>query len=77
MHTLPVKPWKHIVSKLFVSMLWIVTSGIAALISILIIALEKGDLTRITVEFVAFYQQAFEHLGASIYLLSFEIIIGI
>ena len=77
MHTLPVKPWKHIVSKLSVSMLWIVTSGIAALISILIINLEKGDLTKITVGFAAFYQQVFEQLGASIYLLSFEIIIGL
>jgi len=77
MHTLPVKPWKHIASKLFVTMLWIVASGIAALISILIITLTKGDLTQLAVGFAAFYHQAFEQLGASIYLLSFEIIIAI
>ena len=77
MHTLPVKPWKHIVSKLFVSMLWIMASGFVAFISILIIALKNGQLTRITVELAAFYHKAFELLGASIYLLSFEIILVI
>ncbi|MDR3584473.1 MAG: hypothetical protein P4L59_04020 [Desulfosporosinus sp.] len=77
MHTLPTKPWKHIASKLFVTMLWIVSSGIAALISILIITLKKGDLTRFAVGLADSYHQAFEHLGASIYLLSFEVIIAI
>ncbi|HWQ42674.1 MAG TPA: hypothetical protein VN456_11665 [Desulfosporosinus sp.] len=77
MLTLPAKPWNHIVSKLLVSMLWMVVSGIVALISILIIALEKGDLTKFIVGLGSFYHQAFEQLGASIYLLSFEIIIGI
>ena len=77
MLTLPVKPWKHIVSKLLVSMLWMVASGIAALISILIIALKKGDFTRAITDFSTFYHRAFEQFGASIYLLSFEIILGI
>lgn len=77
MLTLPVKPWKHIVTKLLVSMLWIVASGIAALISILIIALQKGDLTRIIVESAAFFQHVYQRLGASVYLYSIEIIIGI
>ncbi|TGE35752.1 hypothetical protein E4K67_23610 [Desulfosporosinus fructosivorans] len=75
MLTLPVKPWKHIVSKLFVSMLWIVISGIAALMSILVIALKNGDLTTFTEAFSNSYRQAFELLGASLYLLFFEIII--
>jgi len=77
MLTLPVKPWKHIVSKLLVSMLWIVGSGIAAIISIMIIALKKGDLTKIAVEFATFHQQVYEYLGTSMYLWSFEIILGI
>lgn len=77
MHTLPVKPWKHIVSKLFVSILWIVASGFAALISILIIALKRGDITRIARELAYFYHQSYDYLGASIYVLSFEIFIGI
>ncbi|HBV87201.1 MAG TPA: hypothetical protein DEF42_11270 [Desulfosporosinus sp.] len=77
MLTLPVKPWKHIVSKLLVSILWMITSVFAAFISILMIALKKGDLTRIIVELATVYDRAFEQLGASIYLLAFEIILGI
>lgn len=75
MLTLPVKPWKHIVSKLLVSMLWIISSGFIAFISILIIALEKDVITKISEGFVTFYHIVFEKLGSSAYLLSFEIII--
>ena len=75
MHTLPVKPWKHIVSKLFVSMLWMVVSGITALLSILIISLKKGDFTIFTEVFATLHQRVYGVLGASVYLLSFEIII--
>ena len=77
MLTLPVKHWQHIVSKLLVSMLWMLASGIAALISILIIALEKGAMTNITKVFATFYHQFFERLGISAYILSFEAITGI
>lgn len=77
MLTLPVKPWKHIVSKLFVSMLWMVVSGITALLSILIIALKKGDLTQFAKGFAALHQQAFKELGTLLYLMSFEMIIGL
>ncbi|MHB1418974.1 MAG: hypothetical protein ACYCX4_05200 [Bacillota bacterium] len=77
MLTLPVKHWQHIVSKLLVSMLWIVTSVIAAFISILIIALEKVAMTEITWGLAIFYQQFFKPLGTSAYLISIEAIIGI
>jgi hypothetical protein len=77
MLTLPVKAWEHIVTKLLVSMLWIVASGITALISILIIALQKGDFTRIIAATAAFIQQVYERLGSSLYLYSIELIFGI
>lgn len=77
MLTLPVKPWKHIVSKLLVSMFWILTSGGVAFISILIIALKKGDITRIIEESAALIQLVYKDLGASLYLYSIEIIISI
>jgi hypothetical protein len=77
MLTLPVKPWKHIVSKLMVSLMWILASGTVALISILIIALKKGDITKIAVGLATLYHRVFEQYGPSIYLLSFEIIIGL
>ena len=77
MLTLPVRPWEHIVTKLLVSMLWIVASGMAALISILIIALQKGDFTRIIAASAAFIQHMHVHLGTSLYLYSLEIILSI
>jgi hypothetical protein len=77
MFTLPVKPWKHIICKLLVSMFWIMASGLAALISILIIALKKGAISELMKESGPFFHQVFEKLGASTYLLTFEIIIGI
>ncbi|MGI6449238.1 MAG: hypothetical protein ACOX3R_02780 [Desulfitobacteriia bacterium] len=77
MFTLPVKPWQHIVSKLLVSMFWVAASGLAALTSILIITLREGSFTSFLREFSIFYHQVLEYLGASVYLVSFEIILAI
>jgi hypothetical protein len=41
MFTLPTKPWKHITSKLIVSIIWTAASSIVALISICIIAFNR------------------------------------
>ena len=41
MFTLPVKPWMHIVTKMLVSALWIVTSLVTVVFSIAILAFEK------------------------------------
>jgi hypothetical protein len=77
MHTLPVKPWKHIISKLLVSILWIVTSGVVAVVSIMVITLRKGSLTVIAREISTLYEQASNYLGSSMYLWLIEILIGI
>lgn len=76
MLTLPVKPWQHIVSKLLVSMFWIIASGIAAFISILMIAFRKGDIAAILSGFTTLYHQVLEQLGTGAYLLSIEMIIA-
>ncbi len=77
MFTLPVKPWQHIVSKLLISMLWIVSSSVTAFISILIITLKKGDIATIAEGITLFYTQVFEQLGISMYVLSSEIIVSV
>ncbi len=41
MFTLPVKPWMHIVTKMLVSALWILTSLVTVVFSIAILAFEK------------------------------------
>ena len=41
MFTLPVEPWKHIIGKLLVSMMWVVFSVIAAAVSVCIVAYKE------------------------------------
>jgi hypothetical protein len=76
MLTLPVRPWSHIVCKLLVSMLWIMASGMAALLSIMIIALQKDSISALIREAVPFFQQVFAYVGSRIFLWSLEAAIG-
>lgn len=75
MFTLPAETWKHIVCKLLVSMLWSAASGIAGIISILVIAFEK-ILTANNFAMISFflkdYFAMFKVNGA---LFIFEVII--
>ena len=75
MFTLPVQSWKHVVSKLTVSMFWTVASGIIAMCSVFIVASPHiftpeffQELSVVSREFVRF-------LGALRYLVTFEIIL--
>lgn len=77
MLTLPVKPWKHILSKLLVSMLWVISSCIVAFISIVIIALRGEALPEISRRFSFAYQQILAQYGDWIYLFAFEALISI
>lgn len=47
MNTLPVKPSNNILSKLIVALVWTIVSGVIAVISIIILAYEKGLLLDI------------------------------
>lgn len=75
MHTLPVRPWKHIVSKLLVSMLWMIASVLVAMLSIFIISYQKGAIGEIFRGLVTFHHQMIGHWGGLSYLLTFEIIL--
>lgn len=77
MHTLPVKAWGHIISKLLVSMLWIVTSSITALISILVITYQKGSISEILKGLATAHNRIIDQLGPSAYLLTLEIVLGV
>ncbi|AFM39455.1 hypothetical protein Desaci_0388 [Desulfosporosinus acidiphilus SJ4] len=76
MYTLPVKSWKHILSKLLVSMLWMIASVIAAMISIEIISYKQGTLGKIIQGLAVFHNQVTGYLGAPAYLLILELILG-
>lgn len=75
MFTLPVQPWKHIFSKLIVSMLWTVASGIVAFCSILIISSKNISAPEIYKGLEAAFNQFVRYFGASSYLVSFEAIV--
>ncbi len=77
MFTLPTKPWKHITSKLLVSMMWTAASGVVAIISIIIIACDeifKGDFVQ---EVVGAIGKFFEYFGATSILFIVEILLAI
>jgi hypothetical protein len=75
MSTLPTKPWQNIVSKLLISMMWMASSGIAAIISIIIISFNKVVYAKLLQDLAAAVKQIFGLIGASTYLLAIEIII--
>lgn len=72
MFTLPVQAWKHILSKLVISMLWIIASGIIACCSILIIASKNIHLPELFSKLAMAYDQYVAYFGASSYLISLE-----
>ncbi|KLU67393.1 hypothetical protein DEAC_c06050 [Desulfosporosinus acididurans] len=76
MYTLPVKSWQHIMSKLLISMMWIIASVIVAMLSIEIITYKPGTLGAILQALAAIYKQMIGHFGASDYFLLFELILG-
>lgn len=77
MFTLPTKPWKHIVSKLTVSMLWTALSGIVAIASIFIVAfneIAKSGFIQFVTEFTGKF---FEYYGAFSIILIIEALLFI
>jgi hypothetical protein len=76
MFTLPTKPWKHIISKLLISMMWTVVSVIAAVASISIVAFDK----IFTMDFIQVLQKAisdcYNYVGMSITLFIVEFLLA-
>ena len=76
MFTLPTKPWKHIVSKLLVAMMWTVASAIAAFMSVSIVAFEKIYTMDIWQGFVKSFSELYNYLGLSTGLFIVEILLA-
>jgi hypothetical protein len=68
MFTLPAETWKHIMSKLLVSMMWNVLSVIFAAISVLIIATKSVSVSEILSGIRTLFDRLTLDLGASSYL---------
>lgn len=76
MFTLPAKPWKHIVSKLLVAMLWTVVSVIAAALSVTIVAYDQIFTADFIREVQNAFSEAVKYLGFSTPLVILEILVG-
>lgn len=74
MFTIPVKSWQHIVCKLFTSTIWLVLSGLSAVLSILVI-LPKEAFMDMTQEIPEIMSQVLDYLGSSTWLVGFEAIV--
>ncbi len=78
MFTLPVKTWQHIVSKLLVSVSWVILSVIIAFGSIFIVAYERGLFGDIASELSLLLDTVDAYLGSGhLAILSTELIAGI
>lgn len=75
MFTLPVQSWSHIFSKLAVSMLWSVVSGIVAICSVLIISAGDINFSELYSSLSTVYSQFSQYFGTLGYLVGFEAVI--
>lgn len=72
MFTIPVQPWKHIVSKLMVSMMWAAASWLTAIISIFIISSDRNISSDFINEMNNFFGEFFSIFGVSSILYFLE-----
>ncbi|HCW52813.1 MAG TPA: ABC transporter permease [Clostridium sp.] len=75
MHTLPVMPYKNIISKLITSSIWSIISCIIAVLSILILFVDKSFINSFFNFFIPNIKDAFNELGGISYIISLEMII--
>ncbi len=75
MFTLPVQPWCHILSKLFVSMLWTIVSGIVAFCSILLIAAKDISWPDLYNELSFAFSHMEQYFGSLGFLVGIEAIL--
>ena len=76
MFTLPTKPWNHIVTKLLVSIIWTVVSGLVALTSVWIIAMDQFPLSQVIESLTEIWTAAYEAFGSSFLLSVCQLILA-
>lgn len=74
MFTLPTEPWKHIVSKLVISMMWTAVSGVVSVMSILVIAYNGTYINELH-DIINSISKFFESFGVSSILFIAEILL--
>ena len=75
MFTLPVESWKHILSKLITSLLWIFLSGVVTMLSAAVLAGTWEMWKALPAQFSEFLRYINQHMRGEAYLFLFEAII--
>ncbi|WP_195986793.1 ABC transporter permease [Clostridium sp. D53t1_180928_C8] len=75
MNTIPVKPWKNILSKLIVALVWTIASGIVSIISVIILAYQKGIISEIISVIPEVFTSINTSIGANGILYCIELIL--
>ncbi|MGG7178291.1 ABC transporter permease [Clostridium paraputrificum] len=75
MNTLPVKTWQNIASKLIVAIVWSIASVFVAIVSVLIMAYEKGVLTELFKDIPMVFSDLYTQAGMSGYLIIIQVIL--
>lgn len=73
MHTLPVKPWEHIASKLIAAMAWTVLSTIVVVLSVCILAMTGELFTELVSEFGEFMRYFYQNFNTPLFLIILEL----
>ncbi len=72
MFTIPVQSWKHILTKLLTSIVWIVVSLIITMISVLILAINMEFISIIPAYYKAIVEHVFNYAGVHAFILGAE-----
>ena len=75
MHTLPIKPYKNILNKLFISIIWTIISCFVAFLSICIIAFSKDTFSFFITNLFSALSEIKQHYGSMPYVISFELVL--
>jgi len=75
MHTLPLKTWKNIVSKLLVSLMWILGAGIVVVLSVLIVAGAEKIRDFFVGDFFGFVEDLKNNYGLNFWWMTVQCVI--
>lgn len=76
MHTLPVKPYKNILNKLLISIIWTIISCFVAFLSICIIAFSRDTFSFFITNLFSALSEIKHHYGSMPYVIGFELVLA-
>jgi hypothetical protein len=76
-NTLPVKPYEHIIAKLYVSFVWVIINAICTLISFFFLMLSQSSISEIKIALWNYKSDLLDLMGNHTQLVIFLMILGV